>query len=477
MRKWALTVVALLVALVAGCGSSNQAKQVETPAPSGPPTLEQVRAIAKDAYVYGFPMVDSYRIQNAYFINPDGPEYKGPWNEVHSTARVFTPADTAVQTPNSDTPYSMLGADLRTEPLVLFVPPVEKDRYYSLQFIDGYTYNFAYVGTRTTGNGGGTYLLAGPEWNGEKPEGIDEVIKADTDFVLVAYRTQLFGPDDLGNVEKIQAGYKAEPLSTFTKKPAPTAAPAVDWPAPLTADDEKTSLRFFDLLDFQLKFAPIMASEKDIRARFASIGLTGDGTFSSEKLSPEMQKAFGDGMADAWAEFSAFKKDKIDTGAVKSGQLFGTKEQLNANYLYRMAGAVIGIYANSNAEAMYPVLSTDSDGAPLTGANSYTLTFPAGGLPPANAFWSVTMYKMPDSLLVDNPINRYVINSPMLPDLATNPDGSLTVYVQSQSPGADKEANWLPAPEGPFTVFMRLYWPKPEALDGSWQPPKLVKTS
>jgi len=141
-----------------------------------------------------------------------------------------------------------------------------------------------------------------------------------------------------------------------------------------------------------------------------------------------------------------------------------------------MAGAVIGIYANSNEEAMYPVLSTDSTGAPLSGASDYTLTFPPGQLPPANAFWSVTMYKLPESLLVDNPINRYVINSPMLPDLVTNPDGSITIYVQHTTPGADREANWLPAPEGPFTVFMRVYWPKPEALDGTWQPPKLVKT-
>ena len=473
-------VLALLILALTGCGNSNEAKPTQVaPAPSaasGPVTSDQARAIAKEAYIYGFPMVDSYRVQHSYFIDPQSPEYKGPWNEVHSVARLFTPADTTVQTPNSDTPYSMLGADLRAEPLVLLVPPIS-GRYYSLQFIDGYTYNFAYVGSRTTGSGGGAYLLAGPRWNGEKPEGIREVIKADTDFALVAYRTQLLGPDDLNNVKKIQAGYKAEPLSTFLKKKAPDAAPAVDWPAPLSSDDQKTSLKFFDLMDFQLKYAPTMASEKDIRARFASIGLTGDGTFNSEKLSPEMQKAFEDGMTDAWAEFTTFKKDKIDTGEVASGQLFGTKEQLNGNYLYRMAGAVIGIYANSNAEAMYPVLSTDADGKLLSGENKYTLTFPAGGLPPVNAFWSVTMYKLPESLLVDNPINRYVINSPMLPNLTTNPDGSITLYIQNSPPESVRQPNWLPAPPGPFTIFMRLYWPKDEALNGSWRAPKLVKVS
>ena len=472
MRKITVAVLVLLIATLAGCGKVEPAK-----APSAGTTPEQTRVIAKEAYIYGFPMVDSYRIQYAYFVDSASPEYKGPWNEVHSVARVFTPADKAVQSPNSDTPYSMLGADLRAEPLVLSVPPIEKDRYFSLQFIDGYTYNFAYVGTRTTGNGGGNYLLAGPGWSGDKPEGVTDVITSDTEFALVAYRTQLLGPDDLDNVKQIQAGYTAQPLSRFLDQPAPPAPPTIDWPTPLTPDEQKTSLRFFDLLDFQLRYAPAMASEKDLRARFESIGLTGDGTFNSANLSPEMEEAFKAGMADAWAEFDAFKKDKIDTGEVTSGAMFGTKEELNGNYLYRMAGAVIGIYANSRAEAMYPVLTTDSDGAPLTGANNYTLTFPPGQLPPANAFWSVTMYKLPESLLVDNPISRYVINSPMLPNLIKNPDGGLTLYIQNSSPGEEQGPNWLPAPPRPFTIFMRVYWPKPEALDGTWQPPKLVKVS
>lgn len=481
MRNVIALVVTLLVAALVGCGNVKQAGETETTsaqsAPGGPLTAEQIRAVAKEAYIYGFPMVDSYRIQYAYFIDSASPEYKGPWNQVHSVARVFTPADTAVQTPNSDTPYSMLGADLRAEPLVLFVPPIAGDRYYSLQFIDGYTANFAYVGSRTTGNEGGLYLLAGPGWKGEKPDGIREVIRADTDFALVAFRTQLLGPDDLENVKKIQAGYQAVPLSTFLKAGTSPEAPAINWPTPLTPDDQKTSLRFFDLLDFQFKYAPTLPSEQAVRDRFASIGLTGEGEFDSGKLSPEKQGAFKAGMADARAEFAAFKKGKIDTGEVKSGQLFGTREELNANYLYRMAGAAIGIYANSSAEAMYPVLTTDSDGAALTGADRYTLTFPAGQLPPVNAFWSVTMYKLPESLLVDNPINRYVINSPMLPDLVKNPDGSLTIFIQSNPPASDKQPNWLPAPPGPFQLFMRLYWPEPEALDGGWQPPKVVRVS
>jgi hypothetical protein len=158
------------------------------------PSPDQVRQIAKQAYIYGFPMVDNYRVQYAYFVNRHDPEYKGGWNEIHSAASVYTPTDTTIQTPNSDTPYSAVGADLRAEPIVLTVPPIEPGRYYSLQFVDGYTYNFAYVGSRTTGNGGGKYVLAGPGWNGQKPEGINEVIKSDTDLALVLYRTHCSVP-------------------------------------------------------------------------------------------------------------------------------------------------------------------------------------------------------------------------------------------------------------------------------------------
>lgn len=169
-------------------------------------TPDQARAIAKEAYVWGFPMVDDYRVMYSYFVDKDDAEYKGVWNEIHNTARVYTPADTTIQTPNSDTPYSAFGADLRTEPLVLTVPPVDQDRYFSLQFVDLYTSNFAYVGSRTTGNSGGKYLLAGPTWKGDKPEGINEVIRSDTDLALVLYRTQLFDPADIANVKRIQDG-------------------------------------------------------------------------------------------------------------------------------------------------------------------------------------------------------------------------------------------------------------------------------
>ena len=181
----------------------------------------EARAIAKEAYIYGFPVVDNYRVEYDYFVNRENPEFKAPWNQITNIPRVFTPADVAVQTPNSDTPYSWLGLDLRAEPIVLTLPPIEKDRYISVQFTDAYTFNFAYVGTRTTGNDGGSFLVAGPNWKGQTPKGVKKVIRSETELIIVIYRTQLFNPDDIDNVKKIQAGYKVQTLSAFLNTAAP----------------------------------------------------------------------------------------------------------------------------------------------------------------------------------------------------------------------------------------------------------------
>jgi hypothetical protein len=469
---------ASIVALLVGCSTNGDQETATSPPPPPAPaavTPEQARAIAKEAYIYGYPMVDNYRVQYAYFVDKDDPEYKGGWNEIHNSARVYTPEDKAIQTPNSDTPYSAVGADLRAEPLVLTVPPIEQDRYYSLQFVNGYTNNFAYVGSRTTGNGGGKYLLAGPGWQGQKPEGINEVIRSDTDLAFVLYRTQLFGPSDLASVEKVQAGYQVQPLSVFLNQPPPPAAPPIDFVPPLTIEAQKTSPQFFEVLGFTMRFAPVLPDEKDMRGRFASIGIGPDGAFDADKLSPEMRTAVEGGMADAWAEFDKFKKEKVDTDQVSSADFFGTAADLKGNYLYRMAGAVLGIYGNTAAEAIYPASFNDSAGAPLTGANNYIYHFAPDQLPPVNAFWSLTMYELPQSLLVANPINRWLINSPMLPSLVPDRDGGYTFYLQNSSPGRDKESNWLPAPKGPFVVVLRLYWPKPDALNGVWKAPKPEK--
>jgi hypothetical protein len=440
-------------------------------------SADEARAIAKEAYIYGFPLVDSYRVQYSYFVDRGNPEFKASWNTLSNTARVYTPDDKAIQTPNSDTPYSFLGADLRAEPLVLTVPAVEENRYYSLQFIDMYTFNFAYVGSRATGNGGGSFLLAGPNWKGETPPGIKSVIRAETEFAFVLYRTQLFNPGDIESVKKIQAGYKVQPLSQFLGKPAPDAPSAINFIKPLSPETERTSLEFFDILNFILGFCPANSAETEIMARFAALGIGPHGTFDSKALTPEMRKAVLGGMADAWEAFKEFKETQLDTGKHTSADAFGAREFLNGRYLDRMSAAVLGIYGNSKAEAIYPVYFVDDAKKPLSGASEYELHFAPGKLPPVNAFWSLTLYELPSSLLSANSPNRYLINSPMLPTLKRDSDGGLTLYVQHANPGADKEANWLPSPSGPFFTVMRLYWPKREALDGKWKAPPLTQVA
>jgi hypothetical protein len=438
-------------------------------------TPAEARTIAKEAYIYGSPMVDSYRVTYAYFVARGNPEYKGPFNQIHNFARLMTPDDKAVQTPNSDTAYSFLGLDLRAEPVVITVPKFTNNRYFVLQFVDAYTHNFSYVSSATTGSDGGSFLVAGPGWKGEVPTGVKKVIRSETELLLVPFRTQVFGPDDIENVKAVQAGYKAQTLSAFLGQPAPKAAPAIDFIKPLTPDQQRTSLEFFNILNFVLQFGPIHPSEKELMARFAKIGVGAGQTFDQGKLSPEMKTAIEQGIADAWQALAGVEKE-MEAGKVTSGDLFGTREHLHNNYLYRMLGAVWGIYGNSQEEAIYPTYTADADGRKLdAAANRYTVRFAPGQLPPVKAFWSLTLYEMPASYLYANPINRYLLNSPMLPQFKKDADGGLTFYIQPESPGADKEANWLPAPKGPFKLVMRLYGPKAEALNGKWTQPPLSK--
>ena len=432
----------------------------------------EVRTIAKDAYVYGYPMVQTYLTMYAFSIDKGNPQYKGPFNAPLSFARVFTPHDTAFVTPNSDTPYTFLSLDLRAEPIVLTIPPIEKDRYWVFQMMDLYSFNFDYLGTRTSGNDGGTFLVTGPRWRGSIPAGITKVLKPETEFINVVGRTQLFNPADLENVKKIQSKYKAEPLSSFLGQPAPSETPAIHWIPPVPPAQMQTSLQFFNVMSLLLRFCPIHPSETALRAGFASIGIAPGETVNEDTLSPEMKAGLEGGMADGQKE--------IDQRRVSSGgdisKFFGTRAFLRNDYVARATGAQMGIGANSREEALYPLYEKDSSGQPLDGSKArYTLHFNKGEYPPVNAFWSLTMYGLPEQLLVENPINRYLINSPMLPDLKLDPAGGLTIYIQADSPGNDKESNWLPAPKAPFMLAMRYYLPKRELLAGTWKSPAVIR--
>ena len=422
----------------------------------------------------------NYAVMYEYSVDKNSGQYKAPFNQIKNEDRVFTYKDTSVITPNSDTPYSLLWLDLRAEPMVLSVPAVEKPRYYSVMLCDGNTYNYGYIGSRATGFEPGDYLVAGPDWKGETPAGIKQVFRSTTQFSLAAYRTQLYNPDDMPNVVKIQAGYKVQPLSAYLKRPAPAAAPAVNFPK---INNAMVKTGFLGYLAFALQFAPGGPEEKEIRAKLARLGVESGKPFDGKALSPEQMAAIGEGMKDGEAKVEQYLKSGMkNINGWEVGSLFGDAAFFNGNWLLRAAAAKGGIYGNNAVEAMYPLTTTLANGEPLDGSkHDYTLTFPAGQLPPVNAFWSVTMYDGKTQFLIKNPINRYLLNSTMLQDMKKNADGSLTLYIQKDSPGADKEANWLPAPNDLIYLVMRLYWPKTEppsilpAGEGTWQPPAIEK--
>ena len=433
----------------------------------------EARAIAKEAYLYGFPVVQMYKTLYTQAVDKGGAHFKAPFNHIDNSAQVLTHKDNAVTTPNVDTPYSFVWMDLRKEPLVLTLPKVEDNRYYSVQLIDLYTQNFAYLGTRSTGNNGGHYMIAGPDWKGQQPVDIDRVIYSESNIAYALYRTQLFDDKDLGKVKQIQNGYKVQALSSYVKQPAPPNVPKIQWPKPMATMTEGPQL--FRYLNFMLAFAAPQDSEKDLLARFAKIGIAPGAPFKVNQLTAEQRKALEDGITDGRAEFAAFKKAKVDTHQVTSADLYGSRDHLQNNYLYRYAGAELGMFGNSSDEAAHLSYVTDSEGKPANGArHSYTVHFAKDQLPPADAFWSLTMYDAKTRLLVPNHKKRYLINSQMLPSLKLDADGGLTLALQHHEPPKAEQSNWLPAPPGPFYAVLRIYLPKPEVASGQWKLPALT---
>lgn len=474
----------LILALLMGCGGKadpiTKAEKADKKAGIAAPGIEETKAIAEEAFLYGLPIVMNYAVMYEFAVDTKSSQFKAPFNTLHNEHRVATYEDTAVVTPNSDTPYSTLWLDLRAEPMVISVPAVPKDRYYSVQLCDGNTYNFGYIGSRATGPEPGDYLVVGPDWKGETPAGIKKTFTSTTPFVLALIRTQLFNPDDMPNVEKVQAGYKGQPLSAFLKQPAPAAAPKLTF-LPATTAGIKDN--FYEYLDAALQFVPVSSENEQIRAKLATIGIGPGKTFEFKDLSLEHKAAVMLGMKQGDEKVNKFLADgtkHINGWSV--GSFFGDRDFFKGNWLMRAAAAKGGIYGNNAEEAVYPFTRVDGAGETLdTSKHNYTITFAAGQLPPVNAFWSVTMYDGKSQLLIKNPINRYLINAPMLPDMKKNEDGSLTLYIQKGSPGAEKESNWLPAPDGTVYLVMRLYWPKTEepsilpAGEGKWQPPGIQK--
>ncbi len=471
-----LIVAAVAAAVLASCKPTNDAESTteaaSTPAaaqeaastanePSDGLTAEQARQYARDAYVFTYPLVLYYRTMHSQAIEGDA-EF-GKWLHLGTA----TPQDTDIVTPNNDTPYSYAWVDLRAEPWVLTMPEIDEGRYYTSQWDDLWAYVLDNPGSLKDGNGGGSYLLAAPGWEGELPEGVSRVIQGESDFLGTLTRTQLLGtPGDIENVRAIQQQYQLQPLSEYLGQPAPPAAPAIDWPE-WTEGDEKTD-RFWDYVELMLPFTTPHPDDAGQYETLAALGI-GEG-FDMDSFEPAIQDAIRNGVKDAWAEYAEAGNDPN----VDSGKLFASREKIGDDYLSRTLGVVLGIFGNVNEQAVYFSIPLGADGQPLDASkNNYSVTFPAGETPPVKYFWSFTMYRLPERWLVDNPIDRYSLSS-TTPGVKQNEDGSTTIYFQHESPGPEKESNWLPTPDGPFWTVLRNYGPDASIINGTYPKPAPV---
>jgi hypothetical protein len=274
------------VALAAITAGATKPGLVQAQTSASRPGFFKAKDIAEAGFIYGLPIVMNYGVMYEYAVDRNSGQFKAPFNQIKNEPNVYTYKDTAIVTPNSDTPYSFVWMDLRAEPIVLSVPAVDPKRYYSVMLCDGNTYNYGYIGTRATGSEAGDYMVVGPDWKGATPPGIKKVFRSSTQLSVAGYRTQLFNPDDLDNVKKIQAGYKVQTLSAYLNQPPPPRAPAIDFPK---IDKELVKTNFFEYLDFALQFAPAEANETEIRAELAHRYRAGQ--------SPQLQGALAGGQA------------------------------------------------------------------------------------------------------------------------------------------------------------------------------------
>jgi hypothetical protein len=476
------SVLLAAVMALAACGQKTPPPAESTaasPMAAAESALVEQKALEAgvEAVVYGLPLV-IMDLTRAKTTNVAGVEsFAAPVNQFANVREFPDASFKDVVRANVDTLYSSAFLDLSKEPMVMSVPDTQ-GRYYLMPALDAWTNIIGSPGKRTTGTKAGTFAITGPGWTGTLPAGVSE-IKSPTNMVWIIGRTQTNGPEDYAAVHAIQDGFKLVPLSAYGKPytpPAGTVDPNVDMKtAPVDQLKAMSSTAFFSRLASLLKDNPPPASEAPILAKLAAIGIVPGEPFDPSKLDPAVAKGLEQSLSAALEKLNAASKE---TGAPVNGWRvppmilgnFGTE------YGARAVVALIGLGANLPADAVYPSVFVDADGQPFDGANKYVIRFEKDSAPPVNAFWSVTMYNA-DSFFVANPINRYAVSSWM--PLRKNADGSLEIYVQSESPGKDKEANWLPAPaSGPFNMTMRMYWPKeqaPSVIDGSWKPPAVTK--
>ena len=446
-------VLLLVVGLTVGCQSAPQADL----------TRDEARVIAKEAYIFTYPLVMMYRTMYLQAIDSQSESYSGGFGEwLH--LGTSSPRDTDIVSPNNDSPYSYAWVDTRAEPWVLTMPKIEQSRFYTSQWDDLWGFVLDNPGSVEDGNDGVNVLLASPTWKGDLPTGVKRVIQGDSDFLGTLTRTQLIEPADLPNVKRIQTEYELQSLSAFLGEPAPEAAPAIQWKT--WKEGVETTDEFWAYVNFLLSFTTPNPEDKPVQDRMAKIGLGAGKTWDPASLGDEVSTAIAAGMQDALEELQAATTTFEDPSL-----FFRSREDLNKDYFNRALGVLVGIFGNVKEVSVYFAIPQDDQGEFLDGSkHDYALTFTADQIPPAKNFWSWTMYKLPERWLVDNPIDRYSIGS-STPGLKEGEDGSITLYYAAKSPGKDKESNWLPAPEGPFWLVLRTYGPGESLLDKTWKMP------
>jgi hypothetical protein len=437
-------------------------------AQAGTWTESELSNLVKQAYIYGFPVYEMYRTRYEAVYKPNNPKH-ADINRFYNERKLADHTFRDFTTPNNDTPYSSAWLDLKAEPVVISVPDTG-GRYYVLALMDFFTNNFAYIGRRVTGTQKGDYFVVGPDWKGVIPPGVS-LIKSPQDSVWILGRTLVDGEVDLINVHKIQDQYKITPLSVWLKGTGEikTARPAGSPP------DPKDPWDFWKIVNLGLTENPPPANES-ILADLAKIGIGPGQTFRPERFTPEESKTILKSMQTAMQEIatSRVRFVKIQEGWSITPPNIGN---FGTDYGYRALIALMGLGALEPAEATYMTAVTDKDGKALSGEFCYRLHFNKGDIPPVDAFWSLSMYEVMKDMrgfFTANPINRYSIGD-RTKGLKYNPDGTLDIYIQHQSPGKDLEDNWLPAPKGIFRVTLRMYQPREIVLTGKYRLPGLKR--
>ena len=450
----------LCLVLLASCSPAPNQVQTETNETQNTLTSDEARAIAKEAYIFHYPLVYYYRTMYRQAVDPDSSVGFGNWLHLG----VSSPADQDIPSPNNDSPYSYAWLDLRAEPWVLTMPKIEAERFYTSQWDDMWGFVIENAGSVFDRNDGVNVMFASPTWNGATPDGIKRVVKGDSDFLGSLTRTQLKFPEDLPNVKEIQGDYKLQPLSSFLGEAPPPAAPAIDW-MPWVENVEKTE-DFWSYANFLLQFTTPNSQDALVQERAAKIGIAAGKEWDPDSLDPDIREAVVAGMQDAMDELQA-ATTTIDDPSL----FFRTRKDLNKDYFNRALGTLVGAFGNWKSISIYFAVPKDDQGELFDGSkHNYSLRFAEDQIPPVKFFWSWTMYSLPNRWLVDNPIDRYSIGSPT-PGLKTADDGSITLYFSAESPGEDKESNWLAAPDGPFWLVLRTYGPGDVIEDGSYNLP------